>query len=105
VYRDTHLAQKHTVTGKNRAIPGLHRDSFPGLTGQVQGRLLRQVTFTHYIAVPLAARQIAAKFTLYLDFRRARKSFEALPCNRPVASKHMLFCPPGLRHLDKFIVA
>jgi len=33
-------------TGKNRAIPGLHRDSFPGLTGQVQGRLLRQVTFT-----------------------------------------------------------
>jgi hypothetical protein len=34
------------VTGKNRAIPGLHRDSFPGLTGQVQGRLLRQVTFT-----------------------------------------------------------
>ena len=46
MYRDTHLTQIATVTGKNRAIPGLHRDSFPGLTGQVQGRLLRQVTFT-----------------------------------------------------------
>jgi hypothetical protein len=46
VYRDTHLALKPNVTGKNRAIPGLHRDSFPDLTGQVQGRLLRQVTFT-----------------------------------------------------------
>jgi hypothetical protein len=46
VYRDTQLAQKPTVTGKNRAIPVLHRDSFTGLTGQVQGRLLRQVTFT-----------------------------------------------------------
>jgi hypothetical protein len=34
------------VTGKNRAIPGLHRDNFPGLSGQRQGRLLRQVTFT-----------------------------------------------------------
>jgi hypothetical protein len=32
---------------------------------------------------PLAARQISPKFSLYLDFRRARKSFAALPCNRP----------------------
>ena len=46
MYRDTHLAQIAIVTSKNRAIPGLHRDSFPGLSGQVQGRLLRQVTFT-----------------------------------------------------------
>jgi hypothetical protein len=46
VYRDTQLAQIANVTGKNRAIPGLYRDSFPGLTGQVQGRLLRHVTFT-----------------------------------------------------------
>jgi len=40
-------------TCKNCAIPVLHRDSFPGLTGQVQGRLLRRVTFPNYIAVPL----------------------------------------------------
>ena len=46
MYRDTDLTQKPNVTCKNRAIPGLHRDSFPGLTGQIQGRLLRQVTFT-----------------------------------------------------------
>jgi len=38
------------------------------------------------------------KFSLHRDFRRSRKSFEALPCNPPVASKHMLLCPPGLRH-------
>jgi len=35
-------------------ITGLHRDNFPGLTGQGPGRLLSQVTFTHPIAVPLA---------------------------------------------------
>jgi hypothetical protein len=45
-------------TCKNCAIPSLHRDSFPGLTGQVPGRLLRRVMFPNYIAVPLAARQI-----------------------------------------------
>ena len=63
VYHDTHLAQKPTVTGKNHApvslcssghgVPGLYRDSFPDLPGQLPGRLLRQVTFTHHIAVPL----------------------------------------------------
>jgi hypothetical protein len=53
----------------------------------------------------LAARQIAAKFPLYQDFRRTSKRFAALPCNRPVAAKHMFFCLPRLRHLDKFIIA
>jgi hypothetical protein len=52
--------------------------------------------------LPLAARQICHIPSLHLDLRRARKSFEALPCNRPFASKHMLLCPPGLRHLDNF---
>ena len=42
-------------TCKNCAIPVSHRDSFPGLTGQVQSRLLRRVTFPNYIAVPLQA--------------------------------------------------
>ncbi len=36
--------------------------------------------------------------------QRARKSFEAPPCNRPVASKHMLFCQPGLRHQTNFSI-
>ena len=53
--------------------------------------------------LPLAARQICPKSSLHRDFRRARKSFAALPCNRPVAAKHMLLCPPGLRHLDNFL--
>ena len=57
---------------------------------------------TAHTTGPLAARQICPKFSLYRDFRRARKSFAALPCNRPFAAKHMLFCPPGLRHLDNF---
>jgi hypothetical protein len=54
-------------TGKNRAIPGLHRDSFPGLTGQLPGRLLSKVTFTHHIAVPLVA--IAVEFLSPLTHR------------------------------------
>jgi len=37
--------------------------------------------------------------------QHSSKSFTARPCNRPVAVKHMLLCPPGLRHLDKFIIA
>jgi len=47
------------VTGKNHAIPGLYRDSFPGLPGQVLSRLLRQVAFTNFIAVPLGAIPLA----------------------------------------------
>jgi len=39
----------------------------------------------------LAARQIYPKSSLYHDFRRISKSFAALPCNHPVAAKHMLF--------------
>jgi hypothetical protein len=53
---------------------------------------------------PYLLDQIAAKFALYLDFRRTSKSFAAHPCNRPVAAKHMLFCLPGLRRLDNFII-
>jgi hypothetical protein len=68
----------------------------------------------------LAARQIAAKFALYQDFRRASKSFAALPCNRPGCKTHA-FLPartplsrqiyhtmtnptrlPGLCYLDKY---
>jgi antitoxin component YwqK of YwqJK toxin-antitoxin module len=55
VYRDTQLTLKPTVKGKNCAIPSLYLDYFTGLTGQVPGRYLRRVTFTHHIAVPLAA--------------------------------------------------
>ena len=46
----------------------------------------------------------AAKFALYLDFRRTSKSFAARPCNRPCAAKHMLFCLPGLCCLNNFII-
>jgi hypothetical protein len=35
--------------------------------------------------------------------QRARKSFAARPCNRPVAAKHMLFCLYELHPLDNFI--
>jgi hypothetical protein len=48
-------------TGKNCAIPVLHRDNFPGLPGQGQSRLLRQLTFPNHIAVPLV--QIAFKLS------------------------------------------
>jgi len=34
-------------------------------------------------------------------YPRAHKSFAAHLCNYPFAAKHMLLCPPGLRHLDK----
>ena len=63
----------------------------------------RRATQPPFIAGPLAARQIGPKCSLYLDFRRARKSFAARPCNRPTA-KHMLFCLPGLRQLDDLIM-
>ena len=46
MYRDTHPAQKPNVTGKNCAIPSLYLDYFTGLSGQVQDRYLRRVTFT-----------------------------------------------------------
>jgi hypothetical protein len=61
-------------------------------------------TATNQTAGLLAARQIAAKLSLYLDFRRTSKSFAALPCNRPFAAKHMLFCLPRLSRLDNFII-
>ena len=38
------------------------------------------------------------------DCQRTSKSFAARPCNRPCAAKHMLFCLPGLRRLDNFII-
>jgi hypothetical protein len=41
------------MTAKTRAIPSLYRDNFPGLPGQVPSRILRRVTFTNFIAVPL----------------------------------------------------
>jgi hypothetical protein len=49
-------------------------------------------TLSAHTRQTLAARHIYPKSSLYLDFRRARKSFAALPCNHPVAAKHMLFC-------------
>jgi len=68
------------------------------------------LAWKHNSILQLAARQIAAKFSLYLDFRRASKSFVALPCNHSCAAKHnlsrfsgMLLCLPGLRRLDNFI--
>ena len=36
--------------------------------------------------------------------QRTSKSFAARPCNRPVAAKHMLFCPPRLQHIDNLII-
>jgi hypothetical protein len=53
VYRDPHLPQDHIVTGKNGAIPSSHRDCFRSLPGQLMSRLLRRVTPTNFIAVPL----------------------------------------------------
>jgi hypothetical protein len=40
----------------------------------------------------------------YTDFRRTSKSFAALPCNRPIAAKHMLFCLPEPCRQDNFIM-
>jgi len=74
------------------------------LDGKAKTIYAATLTVTNQTAEPLAARQIAAKFALYLDFRRTSKSFAALPCNRPVAAKHMLFCLPGLLRLDNFII-
>jgi hypothetical protein len=59
-------------TCKNCAIPVLHRDSFPGLTGQVPGRLLRRVTFPNYIAVPLV-QMPAAILTYSSEFELASR--------------------------------
>jgi len=61
-------------------------------------------TATPHTTGPLAVRQMASKPALHHDFRRTSKSFAARPCNRPVAAKHMLFCLPGLRRLDNFIM-
>jgi hypothetical protein len=54
VYRDTQLAQKATVTWQKLRHTWLVPGQFPGLPGQVPGRLLHQVTFTNFIAGPLA---------------------------------------------------
>lgn len=98
MYRDTRLTLKTTVTGKNRAIPGLHRDKFPGLTGHFPGRLLSQVTFTHPIAVPLGTiKQITMNITNELNqkglnvFINPKKlyAFEDLICGVKVKGKTM----------------
>jgi hypothetical protein len=60
---------------------------------------------------PYLLDQIYPMSSLHRDIRRTRKSFAALPCNRPCTAKHnlsrfigMIFCLPGLRHLDNFIM-
>jgi hypothetical protein len=55
-------------TGKYHAIPVLHRDSFPGLSGQLTGRLLHRITQTITTAVPLAKMRSADKIIL-LDYQ------------------------------------
>ena len=106
VPRHSYTSDSLYLDGKNRAV----LRSFRPQTGPAPKRdttqrpPLPQQRLLFFIAGPLAARQIAVKFALYLDFRRARKSFEALPCNRPFASKHMLFCLRRLRHQDNFII-
>jgi hypothetical protein len=81
VYRDLLPFRSFTVTRNFLPSPG---------TGKKQ--VTATQTAPNQTAGPLAARQIAAKFALYLDFRRTSKPFAALPCNRPYAAKHMLFC-------------
>jgi hypothetical protein len=93
-YRDSYVIRFYRDETTSHRLSGLAKNS-PTLTR----------TATYYTTGPLAARQICPKSSFYRDFRRARKSFAARPCNHPVAAKHMLFCPPGLRHLDKFIIA
>jgi hypothetical protein len=41
---------------------------------------------------------------MYQDSQHASKSLAAHPYNHPFAAKYMLFCLPGLRHLDDFIM-
>ena len=54
MYRDTQLSQSATPTKQKLRHTYLAPGLGQGLPGQHPGRLLRQVTFTHYIAVPLA---------------------------------------------------
>jgi len=97
------LNKTYTWTAKSAPYPPCTVTAF-WLKKTGRGRCLRRVTQPPHIAGPLAARQICSKSSLHKDFRRARKSFEALPCNRPFASKHMLFCLPRQRHLDNFSI-
>ncbi len=53
VYPEAHLYHKANVTRKYRAIPGLYRDNYRSLTGQPRSRILHQLTYTNFIAVPL----------------------------------------------------
>jgi hypothetical protein len=79
-----------------------HRDSF---LAKVPGLETAGCATTAFCSYPLAVSCKAnRKSSFYLDFRRARKSFAARPCNHPFAAKHMLFCLPGLRRLDNFII-
>jgi hypothetical protein len=106
-----HLPIYCTVSNSRRLSGLSHLDNFIvtrnscPLTGTLQKRMPTPTqTATSHTTGPLAVRQICPKFALHRDFRRARKSLAALPCNRPFAAKHMLFCPPGLRYLESFIV-
>jgi hypothetical protein len=92
-YLDSYVIGFYRDKTTSHHLPGLAKNS-PTLTQ----------TAPNYTTEPLAARQIAAKFSLYQDFRRTSKSFAARPCSRPCAAKHMLLCPPGLRNLDNFIM-
>jgi hypothetical protein len=110
LYRDPTFAKASAgEDGKNAchtclATGTTFRPRVLGVPGPVAG-WLRQVTQAPHIAGPLAVRQSEAKSSLYQDFRRSSRSFAARPCNRPVAAKHILFCLPGLGHLDNFIIS
>jgi hypothetical protein len=100
VLRHSCNALKSAMTAKTRVIPSLHRDYFSAKApGRLPDASSGNATSPYCRAVSCYA---CPKCSLYQDFRRARKSFAALPCNRPVAAKHMLFCPSGLSRLDKF---
>jgi len=72
-YRDSYVISFYRDGTLCVRLPGLAKNS-PTLTQ----------TATNSTTEPLAAIQICPKFTFYQDFRRTRKSFAALPCNRPV---------------------
>jgi hypothetical protein len=97
------LNQLCTWTAKTHAIPSLHRDSF---SAKVPGPcpVLSSGNTTSLYCRAVSCKANYTMPSLYLDFQRASKSFAAHPCNRPVAAKYMLFCLPGLRSLDNFII-
>ena len=75
VPRHSYNSQNLYPDGKNRAMASLAPRQFPGLSGQLTGRMLRRPTQTPHIAGPFVVRQYRSVLYQPIKFLIMRKRF------------------------------